>query len=159
MTRLSSHRMAATAVAATTLAGAALVAAGPLASASSAGAAATAARPAKSGLVEVMWAKRGKLGMILVTGSGMTLYRYTPDGTGKPTCTGGCASAWPPLLLPANQPAAKASAGVTGIGSVASHGHRQVTYHHMPLYTYAGDKAAGQVNGQGIGGVWFVIKK
>ena len=44
---------------------------------------------------------RGTFGTILVTASGATLYRYTPDKPNMPTCTGSCAMAWPPDLLPA----------------------------------------------------------
>ena len=40
-----------------------------------------------------------KVGTVLATSSGLTLYRYTVDPAGKATCTGACAKAWPPLLL------------------------------------------------------------
>jgi hypothetical protein len=32
----------------------------------------------------------------------------------------------------------------------------QVTIDGHPLYTFSGDTAAGDTNGEGIGGVWFV---
>jgi len=41
---------------------------------------------------------------------------------------------------------------------VRASGARQVTYHGMPLYTYAGDSGPGQANGQGVGGVFFAVK-
>jgi hypothetical protein len=37
-----------------------------------------------------------------------------------------------------------------------SDGTTQVTYNRMPLYYYSGDSAAGDTNGQGKLGVWFV---
>ena len=33
----------------------------------------------------------------------------------------------------------------------------QVTYNGWPLYFYAGDTAPGDTNGQGQGGVWYVV--
>jgi predicted lipoprotein with Yx(FWY)xxD motif len=102
----------------------------------------------------------GTHGVILVTKTGATLYRYTPDGTGPPTCTGTCATAWPPLTVPAGTTTVAAGSGVTAadLGTVTgSNGQLQVTYDKMPLYTYAGDSAPGQANGQGVGGTWFVV--
>ena len=39
-----------------------------------------------------------RLGKVLATSTGRTLYLYTPDGRNKSRCTGSCAAAWPPLL-------------------------------------------------------------
>lgn len=102
----------------------------------------------------------GTHGVVLVSKTGATLYRYAPDGTGAPTCTGACATAWPPLTVPAGSAAPAAGSGVTSadLGTVArSDGARQVTYKKMPLYTYVGDTTSGQANGQGVEGVWFVV--
>lgn len=100
------------------------------------------------------------LGVILVSKSGATLYRYAPDSTGHPTCVGACASAWPPLIVPAGSATPTAGSGVapSDLGTVTrSGGALQVTYKKMPLYTYTGDSMSGQSSGQGVGGVWFVI--
>jgi predicted lipoprotein with Yx(FWY)xxD motif len=35
-------------------------------------------------------------------------------------------------------------------------GATQVTYNGAPLYYFAGDGKAGDTNGQGLNGVWFV---
>ena len=107
--------------------------------------------------VVVKTAKRGNLGTILVSAKGATLYHYTPDGPNKPTCTGGCASAWPPLLLPAGTTVAHGAKGVTGLGTVKlASGRLQVTDHKVPLYRFSGDKGSS-THGQGIGGIWFVV--
>jgi predicted lipoprotein with Yx(FWY)xxD motif len=47
--------------------------------------------------------------------------------------------------------------GVTGVIGLATQadGSQQVTYDGRPLYYFKGDAAAGDVNGQGVGGVWF----
>ncbi len=52
----------------------------------------------------------------------------------------------------------KAGDGVTGTFATTKRtdGAMQVTYNGVPLYYYAADKKAGDVMGQGIGGVWFV---
>ncbi|MDD5370901.1 MAG: hypothetical protein PHQ40_17605 [Anaerolineaceae bacterium] len=96
-----------------------------------------------------------KLGKILVDSKGMTLYTFKKDSPGASTCSGGCAENWPPLLIPSGSPVA--GAGVTGtLGSFArSDNGVQVTYNGMPLYYFAADKSAGDVNGQGVGNVWF----
>lgn len=104
----------------------------------------------------VTTATRGSLGIILVSGSGGTLYPDDADKPDMPTCTGGCAVAWPPLLLPVGTTSVKAGAGLKGVGAVMlSDGRIQVTYNTMPLYTFASDSGTS-VNGQGVGG-FFVV--
>jgi predicted lipoprotein with Yx(FWY)xxD motif len=93
---------------------------------------------------------------IVVDGDGKTVYFYTRDTTGetKSACTGGCATLWPAVT----SAAAPTLQGVTGkIGTVTSaEGKQQVTLNGMPIYYYAKDTAPGQVNGQGVAGVWYV---
>ena len=110
--------------------------------------------------VTVKTAHSATLGTILVDQSGLTLYRYTPDGTGKTTCTGACAAAWPPLTLPSGATHAVPGAGVTAsaLGTITRPGGAlQVTFQGMPLYRFAGDKKVGQTSGQGVAGTWFVV--
>lgn len=97
-------------------------------------------------------------GYVLTTSTGRTVYWYSKDkkGSGKSACTGSCAKAWPAVEgTPTPGP------GVTLKGTLGtitlSDGATQATYNGYPLYTYAGDSAAGQVNGNGVGGVWHVI--
>ena len=87
---------------------------------------------------------------------GMTLYINTNDTEGTSTCTGGCATAWPPLLGDGSQIAA--GDGVTGTFGTATRddGSQQVTYNGQPLYYYGGDSAPGDSTGDGVGGVWFI---
>jgi predicted lipoprotein with Yx(FWY)xxD motif len=115
---------------------------------------------AKATLVTVGSATNGHLGTILVDQSGRTLYRYTPDGVGKTTCTGTCATIWPPLTLPSGTTHVTATGGVTSseLGTIVRPGGTlQVTFAGMPLYLYSGDNGPGQVNGQGVAGTWFVV--
>lgn len=114
--------------------------------------------PSSAAVVTV--ATVGSHGAVLVNAKGFTLYTYTPDGTGPSTCTGACAKAWPPLTLPAGTttPYGGTSVQAGDLGTVTrSDGTLQVTYQKKPLYTFAGDTAPGQANGQGVGGVWFVV--
>jgi predicted lipoprotein with Yx(FWY)xxD motif len=101
------------------------------------------------------------LGDVLVDGEGMTLYMFVPDQqkNGTPTCYGECETAWPPLE------AAESGVFLPGEGVDGSllataerkDGTQQVTYNELPLYVFSGDKAAGDVNGQGLGDVWWVV--
>jgi predicted lipoprotein with Yx(FWY)xxD motif len=97
------------------------------------------------------------LGPFLTGAGGRTLYILTKDSPGTSTCTGGCAGAWPPFTVSGGT-APSASAGVTGklATLTRSDGGIQVTYNGMPLYYFSGDSAAGQTNGQGVQGVWYV---
>lgn len=99
------------------------------------------------------------LGAIVVDGSGRTLYRFDKDSASPPTsnCTGACAQLWPPVLV-------GTQISLTGIdrsllGTIKRpDGTVQLTLHGWPLYRYAGDSAPGQVNGEGIEGVWFAVR-
>lgn len=97
------------------------------------------------------------LGNVVADGKGMVLYMYTKDtqGTQTSACTGGCLAAWP-LALADKTPSLT---GITGtVGSIPSaSGGKQVTLNGWPLYYFAKDKAAGDVLGQGVGSVWYVL--
>ena len=97
------------------------------------------------------------LGKILVDGSGMTLYVLTRDGPNQSTCKDACALIWPPLPLAAE---GKSGPGIDSplLGSTTrTDGALQMSYSGRPLYHFASDSKAGDVNGQGFGGVWFVV--
>lgn len=98
------------------------------------------------------------LGAIVVDADGKTLYMFDNDtqGSGTSSCTGECLTNWPPLTVASDAPAVK---GVTGeVGTIkTADGSTQVTLNGWPLYYFAGDAAAGDVNGQGVGGIWWVL--
>lgn len=97
------------------------------------------------------------LGDILVDGKGMTLYMFTADSGGTSACTGDCLGSWPVLAGDVATPGTGLDAA--DFGSITrDDGSKQVTFNGMPLYFFAGDKAAGDVNGQGVGGKWYVLK-
>jgi predicted lipoprotein with Yx(FWY)xxD motif len=99
----------------------------------------------------------GKSETILTNAQGMTLYYRTTDAPPTTVCSGGCASAWHPLLASgSNTPTSKTS--LPGKLSVQTDANgTQVEYNGHLLYTFSGDTAAGQTTGEGFGGVWHVV--
>jgi predicted lipoprotein with Yx(FWY)xxD motif len=94
---------------------------------------------------------------VLTDAQGYTLYWFAPDTPTRSTCYATCALYWPPLT---GSPVA--GPGVSGkLGTIRrSGGATQVTYDGHPLYTYVGDSAPGQANGNDInlnGGFWYEV--
>ncbi len=94
---------------------------------------------------------------VLTNAEGRTLYWFAPDTATRSACYGTCAAYWPPV-----RGAATAGTGVTGrLGTITrSDGSVQATYDGHPLYTYAGDTAKGQANGNRLnlnGGLWYEV--
>jgi predicted lipoprotein with Yx(FWY)xxD motif len=89
-----------------------------------------------------------KLGKILESSKGFTVYAFTRDGRNKDNCVkiSGCISTWPPVTTtgaPVAGPGLKSSL----LGTIAYKGKaRQVTYNGHPLYTYLGDTQKGQTS-------------
>jgi predicted lipoprotein with Yx(FWY)xxD motif len=110
--------------------------------------------------VATVTATSTQLGMILVDGSGRTLYLFEKDQPNQSACSGACVAAWP---VDQSSGTPKAGSGVKAslLGTISrSDGTTQVTYNHHPLYYYSGDSGAGQQNGQGVdafGAAWFVV--
>lgn len=113
-------------------------------------AAATSAPPAANGSV-IKTATVGSAGTLIVASSnGMTVYTFAKDvkDSGKSACSGGCATTWPPLTVPAGTTPA-GDTGVTGkIATITRDDDTvQVTYNGLPLYFFSGDTAVGDSNG------------
>lgn len=98
------------------------------------------------------------LGNIVVDGKGMTVYVFDKDtpNSGKSACEGKCLAQWPAVTAASGAPEAN---GITGkLGTITrTDGTMQVTLNGLPLYRYAGDSAAGDVNGQGVAGIWWAV--
>jgi predicted lipoprotein with Yx(FWY)xxD motif len=98
------------------------------------------------------------LGTVVVDGTGMTVYVFDNDTAGATSsaCSGGCADNWPAVHAASDSPQVD---GVTGeVGTITgTDGELQVTLNGLPLYTFAGDKAAGDVNGQGVSDIWWAV--
>lgn len=105
----------------------------------------------------VKTAYNAKLGAsVLVSARGMTIYHLSGEGAGRFLCASAeCEARWPPVSASAT------SARVAGLGTVVRpDGKRQLTYEGEPLYTFAGDSAPGEANGQGIDdvGTWSAVQ-
>jgi predicted lipoprotein with Yx(FWY)xxD motif len=106
----------------------------------------------------VVFVEDSGLGQILVDAEGRTLYLFLPDEQGgESTCYDDCEANWPPLGAEGE------IAGGDGVdGSLLGTTERddgsvQVTYDGWPLYYFAADETADDVNGQGVGDVWYVV--
>jgi predicted lipoprotein with Yx(FWY)xxD motif len=92
-------------------------------------------------------------GSILTTPEGRTVYTFDKDTPGASSCYGGCAEEWPPVMAAADaQPFGHMSA------IARTDGTHQWAYDGKPLYLYDDDDAPGDMEGDGEGGVWHVVK-
>ena len=98
-----------------------------------------------------------ELGPYLVDAKGKSVYLFTQDmEVGKSACEGNCAANWPAvpafasMLLPPGIPGT--------LGSLTrADGSAQLTYNDIPLYYYVKDDQPGDVYGQEVGDVWYVV--
>jgi len=135
----------------------AIAACGSSASSSSTPPAAGASSPAAGSSATTLKSTTMNGTAVLTNAAGFTLYWFVPDTSTASKCTGSCATYWPPVKGPAT-----AGSGVTGTLATITRpdGSTQATYNGHPLYTYAGDTAPGQANGNGknlSGGVWHEV--
>lgn len=96
-------------------------------------------------------------GTYLADGEGMALYLFVPDDQGPSTCSDACAEAWPPLFADGDVTAGEGvDADLLGT-TERDDGSLQVTYGGWPLYYFARDGEPGDVAGQGINDVWYLV--
>jgi predicted lipoprotein with Yx(FWY)xxD motif len=97
------------------------------------------------------------LGQIVVDAEGKTLYVFLADEGSDSTCYDDCEAAWPPLTVEGD-PAAGEGIDASLLGTTEREdGSTQVTLDGHPLYHFASDETADDINGQGVGDVWFVV--
>ncbi|HXS14681.1 MAG TPA: hypothetical protein VN711_00970 [Candidatus Saccharimonadales bacterium] len=97
---------------------------------------------------------KGKLGTVMTDSKGMTLYTYAKDKAGMSSCSGKCLSNWPAYMA-----TSQTGNFPTNISVIKrSDGTLQYAWKGMPLYYFAKDGDTGDAYGNGIGGVWSVIK-
>jgi predicted lipoprotein with Yx(FWY)xxD motif len=120
---------------------------------------ATKAHVARAAVVTV---QKSKLGKVLGSAAGHTLYLYSRDTKNKSTCYGACASTWIPDLT-SGRPVAAAGSGLNSklLGTTRrSNGKLQVTYNGHPLYLDPKDKNPGQLAGENANsfhGRWWAV--
>jgi predicted lipoprotein with Yx(FWY)xxD motif len=99
---------------------------------------------------------KGQSQMVLTNAKGLTLYYFTADSATQSACSGSCAQTWPPLLF-AGSGGPTSSTSLTGkLSAQMDANGNQVEYNGHLLYTFSGDTAPGQANGEGLLGKWFV---
>jgi predicted lipoprotein with Yx(FWY)xxD motif len=114
------------------------------------------AEPAASASGAALATAEGSLGTMVVDANGLTLYAFTPDDAGVPTCVDACADAWPPAFVDGEPTVEGVDASLVATVEHPAGGTQLVIDGH-PLYTFAGDSAPGDVNGQGSGDMWFAV--
>jgi predicted lipoprotein with Yx(FWY)xxD motif len=130
----------------------------PASSGTPATSASAAATGSTTGLV--ITTKSSSAGDFLTNGSGQAIYLWMKDSMNSSACSGGCASAWPPVTT---------TGALTAAGSVnkadlstftRSDGTKQVAYDGHPLYYFVGDSKPDEVTGQGsdgFGAKWWLV--
>lgn len=96
----------------------------------------------------------------LVDDQGWVLYLFTNDtqNSGTSACTdAACMAEWPALVVTA-VPTAGEGVDAALLGTITREdGTMQATYNGWPLYHFSGDTVPGDVNGQAMEGVWFLV--
>lgn len=94
-------------------------------------------------------------GQYLTDFDGKTLYVFDKDTAGISTCYDACADAWPFYTSGATAQG-QFPANVTVTARKDS--SKQFAWKGRPLYYYSGDQKAGDITGDGIGGIWHIVK-
>ena len=94
------------------------------------------------------------LGTVLVDETGRTLYIFTVDDGDVSACYDDCEANWP--VVPAGAVIGGDLDLLRGF-TTRTDGSEQLTINGRPVYQFAGDAGPGDVNGQGVGEVWWVI--
>lgn len=104
--------------------------------------------------------RKTTLGTVLVDSRGRTLYLFEKDANAMSRLPAAGVSYWPPLTSHGTPHAGKGvNQSMLGL-TTTRNGVRQVTYAGHPLYTFVGDKRAGQTTGEGLnnfGAGWYVL--
>ncbi len=97
-------------------------------------------------------------GSLLLNEAGLSLYTFEDDSENTSTCDGTpedantCAGNWPPLLVD------ESAVEGNGFTFITRGDDQQWAYKTMPLYTYIGDSAQGDISGDGINDSWHLAR-
>jgi predicted lipoprotein with Yx(FWY)xxD motif len=97
------------------------------------------------------------LGQIVVDAEGQTLYVFLVDESTESTCYDDCEANWPPLTVEGDPVAGEGVDGSLLGTTERKDGTTQVTLDGHPLYHFAADETPDDMNGQGVGEVWYVV--
>ncbi|MCH6265031.1 hypothetical protein [Neobacillus citreus] len=98
-----------------------------------------------------------KVGNYLADAKGMTLYYFAKDQPNTSNCSGECLQNWPAFYSENLEAPEGLNKEDFSTITRADTGEKQTTYKGFPLYYFVNDKAAGDVNGQGVKDVWFIV--
>lgn len=98
-----------------------------------------------------------KVGKYLADSNGMALYYFKNDTSEKSNCSGECLKNWPAFTAEKFEVPSGFDKDDFGTITREDTGEEQVTYKGYPLYYFANDKAKGDVNGQGVKDVWYIV--
>lgn len=98
-----------------------------------------------------------KVGNYLADAKGMTLYYFAKDTPNTSNCSGECLQNWPAFYSENLEAPEGLNKEDFSTITRADTGEKQTTYKGFPLYYFVNDKAAGDVNGQGVKDVWFIV--
>jgi predicted lipoprotein with Yx(FWY)xxD motif len=99
---------------------------------------------------------KGQSQTVLTDAQGMILYYFTADSATQSACSGSCAQMWPPQLFTGSGVPTSSTTLTGKLSAQTDANGNQVEYNGHPLYTFSGDTAPGQTNGEGLFGKWFV---
>jgi predicted lipoprotein with Yx(FWY)xxD motif len=99
---------------------------------------------------------KGQSETVLTNAQGITLYYFTADTATQSAVSGNLAKIWPPLLFTGSGGPTSSTTLAGKLSVLTAANGNQVEYNGHPLYTFSGDTAPGQANGEGITGMWFV---
>jgi predicted lipoprotein with Yx(FWY)xxD motif len=88
--------------------------------------------PASGGSSAALSSHSTSIGMVLADSNGRTIYELVGNSASNPKCDSSCQAIWTPVM--------------SGGSVKVFHGH--------PLFTYTGDAAAGDVNGENATDTW-----
>ncbi len=93
----------------------------------------------------------------LTDANGMTLYYYTLDTNGQSACYGQCADRWP--IFYSETLSVSSPLNAADFGTITrTDGTKETTYKGWPLYYWYKDKNPGDMLGEGVGKVWYILE-
>ncbi|TYK65110.1 di-heme oxidoredictase family protein [Colwellia echini] len=104
---------------------------------------------------EVSFANERLVGGANSADPGFSLYVFDNDlpTPNSSACNDECATNWPPVLVEDAE-----ASGVNGLSTITRNdGSLQAAHNGRPLYFYAQDNAAGDINGEALGQVWWLV--
>jgi len=96
-------------------------------------------------------------GSYLVNETGFALYYYIDDpGNGTSICYGDCLKSWQPFYAEnITVPESLNASDFTEV--IRTDGMKQTAYKGWPLYFFYRDTVPGDLKGQGVNDVWFLV--